>query len=217
MVVLLQEIHGNREYSFSFDQIRALNERPNFLSAVSGYSSLPRPVSSADGSQIAIVTRVSPNFFRMLDVQAKVGRMFREADMAAPVAVVSDAFWHDRLHSDRRAIGSTIKVAGEPFTVVGIAPQGIHFPQNLDGPQVFTLEKIISQRQDSELNDAVSVAARLRPGISIQQAQEEARAGLLSHGRCEPALIVGFCCFSHTSPISRATYVPRCYRCSVEA
>ena len=180
MVVLLQEIHGNREYSFSFDQIRALNERLKLFTAVSGYSSLPRPVSSADGSQIAIVTRVSPNFFRMLDVQAKVGRMFREADMAAPVAVVSDAFWHDRLHSDRRAIGSTIKVAGEPFTVVGIAPQGIHFPQNLDGPQAFTLEKMISQRQDSELNDAVSVAARLRPGISIQQAQEEARA-VFSH------------------------------------
>jgi predicted permease len=57
-----------------------------------------------------------------------------------------------------------------------VAPQGIHFPQNLDGPQVYTLEKMISQRQDIELNDAVSVAARIRPEVSIQQAKEEARA-----------------------------------------
>ena len=102
--------------------------------------------------------------------------MFAEADKAAPVAVVSDAFWRERLRSDPRAIGSTIKVVGEPLTIVGIAPQGIHFPQNLDGPQVYTLEKMISQQQDSELNDSVSVAARIRPGVSMQQAQEEARA-----------------------------------------
>jgi putative ABC transport system permease protein len=176
MVVLLQEIHGNKEYGFRFDQIRALNERLKLFTAVSGYSSMPRPVSSADGSQIAVVIRVSPNFFRMLDIKANFGRMFTEADKAAPVAVVSDAFWRDRLRSDPRAVGSTIKVAGEPLTVVGIAPRGIHFPQNLDGPQVFTLERMISQQQDSELNDATSVAARIRPGISIQQAQEEARA-----------------------------------------
>jgi predicted permease len=175
MVVLLQEVHGNKEYGFSFDQIQALNERLKLFTAVSGYSSMPRPVSSADGSRIAMVTRVSPNFFRMLDTPAKLGRMFTEADKAAPVAVVSDAFWRQRLHSDPRAIGSTIKVVGEPFTIVGIAPHGVHFPQNLDGPQVYTLERMISQRQDSELNDAVLVAARIRPQVSIQQAREEAR------------------------------------------
>ena len=88
MVVLLQEIYGNREYSFRFDQIRTLNERLRLFTAVSGYSSLPRPVSSADGSQIAIVTRVSPNFSRMLDVQAKVGRVFREATIAITASVL---------------------------------------------------------------------------------------------------------------------------------
>ena len=71
MVVLLQEIHGNKEYGFSFDQIRALNERLKLFAAVSGYSSMPRPVSTPDGSQIAIVTRVSSNFFRMLGYTGK--------------------------------------------------------------------------------------------------------------------------------------------------
>jgi predicted permease len=175
LVVLLHELHGNNGNGFSFEQIRALNERLKLFTAVSGYSSMPRPVSTPDGSQIAIVTRVSLNFFRMLGAQARLGRMFTEADKAAPVAVVSDAFWRGRMHSDPRAVGSTIKIVGEPYIIVGIAPQGIHFPQNLDGEQVYAPEKMISQRQDSDLNDSVSVAARIQPGISIQQAQEEAR------------------------------------------
>jgi predicted permease len=180
LVVLLLELHGNKENAFSFEQIRALNERQNLFTAVSGYSSIPRPVSTSDGSQTTIVTHVSANFFRMLDTPAKLGRMFTEADKAAPVAVVSDAFWRDRLHSDPRAIGSTIKAAGEQLTIVGIAPQGIHFPQHLDGPQVYTPEKMISQRQDSDLNSGEAVAARIRPGVSIRQAQEEAGA-VFSH------------------------------------
>jgi predicted permease len=176
LVVLLLELHGKKENAFSFEQIRALNERQKLFTAVSGYSSIPRPVSTADGSQTTIVTHVSANFFRMLDTPAKLGRMFTEADKAAPVAVVSDAFWRDRLHSGPRAIGSTIKAAGEQLTIVGIAPRGIHFPQNLDGPQVYTPEKMISQRQDSDLNSGEAVAARIRPGVSIRQAQEEAGA-----------------------------------------
>src|ERR1700677_3456926 len=102
LVVLLLELHGNKENAFSFEQIRALNERQNLFTAVSGYSSIPRPVSTSDGSQTTIVTHVSANFFRMLDTPAKLGRMFTEADKAAPVAVASDAFWSDRLHSEPR-------------------------------------------------------------------------------------------------------------------
>jgi len=176
LVVLLHELRGNKENDLSFEQIHTLNERLKLFTAVSGYASMPRPVSTSDGSQTTIVTHVSANFFRMLDTPARLGRMFTEADKASPVAVVSDAFWRDRLHSDPRAIGSTIKVAGEQLTIVGIAPQGIHFPQNLDGPQVYTPEKMISQRQDIDFNSGEAVAARIRPGVSIQQAQEEASA-----------------------------------------
>jgi MacB-like periplasmic core domain len=123
--VLLREVHGTKEYSFSFQQIRALNDQSKLLSAVSGYSSMPRPVSTSDGSRVALVTRVSPNFFRMLDVQARYGRMLTDADTGAPVVVVSYAFWRERLHSDLRAVGSTVKVVGELRTLIGIVSRGI--------------------------------------------------------------------------------------------
>jgi putative ABC transport system permease protein len=176
LAVLLREVHGTKEYSFSFQQIRALNDQSKLLSAVSGYDSMPRPVSTSDGSRIALVTRVSPNFFRMLDVQARYGRVLTDADSGAPVVVVNYAFWRERLHSDQRAVGSTIEVVGEQRTIIGVIPQGVHFPQSLDGPEVYTPKPMTSQVQDGDLNDSAWVAARLKPGVSIQQAQQEARS-----------------------------------------
>lgn len=176
MVVLFREVHGTKEYSLSFPQIHALNERSKLFSAVSGYTSMPRPVGTSDGSRVAMVTRVLPNFFRMLDVQAKYGRMFTEPDRDAPVVVVNYSFWRERLHSDPRAVGSTIKVVGEQRTVIGVAPQGIHFPQSLEGPEVYTPDPLTSQGQDGDLNDSAWVAARMKSGVSTQQAQQEARA-----------------------------------------
>jgi putative ABC transport system permease protein len=176
LAVLLREVHGTKEYSFSFQQIRALNDQSKLLSAVSGYDSMPRPVSTSDGSRIALVTRVLPNFFRMLDVQARYGRMLTDADSGAPVVVVNYAFWRERLHSDQRAVGSTIKVVGEQRTIIGVIPQGVHFPQSLDSPEVYTPKPVTSQVQGGDLNDSAWVTARLKPGVSIQQAQQEARS-----------------------------------------
>jgi predicted permease len=173
LAVLLREVHGTKEYSFSFQQIHALNDQAKLFSAVSGYNSMPRPVSTSDGSRIALVTRVSPNFFRMLDVQARYGRMLTDADSGAPVVVVNYAFWRERLHSDQRAVGSTIKVVGEQRTVIGVAPRGIHFPQSLDSPQVYA-PKPMTSAPDGDLEYSAWVVARLKPGVSIQQAQQEA-------------------------------------------
>jgi putative ABC transport system permease protein len=180
LVVLLREVRGTENYDLSFSQIRALNEQSKLFSAVSGYTSMPRPVSTSDGSRIALVLRVTSNFFRMLDVHAKYGRMLTDADSGAPVAVVNYAFWRERLHSDPRAVGSTIKVTGELRTVIGVTPQGIHFPQNLDSPAVYTPEAMTPQGQDGDLNTSAWVAARLKPGVSLQQAQQETRS-VLSH------------------------------------
>jgi predicted permease len=180
LVVMLREARGTENYNLSFRQIRALNDQSKLFSAVSGYTSMPRPVSTSDGSRIALVLRVTSNFFRMLDAPPRYGRMLTDADSGAPVAVVNFAFWRERLHSDPRAVGSTITVTGELRTVVGVTPQGIHFPQNLDSPTVYTPEPMTSQGQDGDLSTSAWVAARLKPGVSILQAQQEARS-VLSH------------------------------------
>jgi predicted permease len=175
LVILRREVHGAKQYTLTFQQIGALDKHSKSFSAVSGYNSMPRPVSTADGSRIVLVARVTPNFFRMLDVRARYGRMLNDTDENAPVAVVSFSFWQERLHSDPRIVGSTIKVAGAQKTVIGVTPEGIHFGQNLDGPVVYTPFSL--KRVDEELNEvneSAWSAARLKPNVSMPQALAEA-------------------------------------------
>src|SRR4051794_38520847 len=63
---------------------------------------------------------VSSNFFRVLGVHPARGRDFLDAEEqpnAPPVAILSDKFWRDRMHSDPGAVGRTLVLTGRAFTI----------------------------------------------------------------------------------------------------
>jgi macrolide transport system ATP-binding/permease protein len=69
---------------------------------------------------------VSADYFSVLGVHAQRGRMLSpDFDKAgdAPVVVVSDRFWRNRLNSSPDAVGQTIRINAQPVTIVGIAPK----------------------------------------------------------------------------------------------
>jgi predicted permease len=69
---------------------------------------------------------VTPNYFRTLGVEPLAGRLFGVEDEragAASVAVVSARFWRDRFGGARSAVGRTIRVNGQPVTLIGVAPE----------------------------------------------------------------------------------------------
>ena len=84
------------------------------------------------GSAGAPERRVRPlrhaNYFAVLGVHAAVGRMFDAAGDgrpgASPVVVLSRRFWVRRFNGDAAAVGQTIRLNGQPFTVIGVAPEG---------------------------------------------------------------------------------------------
>jgi hypothetical protein len=69
---------------------------------------------------------VTGNYFRMLDVGARIGRIINESDdqpSAAPAAVISDRFWRKEFGAGNDAIGRTITINKKmSFTVVGVTP-----------------------------------------------------------------------------------------------
>jgi len=70
---------------------------------------------------------VSGNFFSVLGAQASRGRLITPADDARgapPVAVLSDEFWRHRFNADPAVVGSTVRVNGSPFVVIGITRRG---------------------------------------------------------------------------------------------
>jgi predicted permease len=163
-------------YDLSYKRIEALRRDAHSFAAVSGYSTMVRPIGAADGARMALLTKVTPQFFNMLGVQAKFGRLLGQADENAPVAVVSHMFWQERLHGNPKVIGSAIKLSGQLRTVIGVLPEGVRFPGGTEAPVVFTPISLNTKGEDDMFGGSAMVMARMKPGVSRQQALAEARS-----------------------------------------
>ena len=164
-----------RTYALSYHTIDALRRDTRSFTAVGGYNTMVKAVGTSDGTRMDALVEVTPEFFKMLGVRAKLGRVLSDADQKSPVVMVNAAFWKDWMHGDPKVIGSTIKMSGELRTVIGVLPEGIHFPQGTDGPLIYAPISLNAPGEGSFLiGDAATVMARMKPGVSPQQALADA-------------------------------------------
>src|SRR5262245_17101975 len=117
--------------------------------------------------------RVSPVFFRMLGVDAAIGRTFRDEE-AVPgrdqVVVLAQSLWARRFGADPSIVGRQILIDARPLTVVGILPKGFQFYQaDLELWMPLAEDAALRNRQ----NRSVMVFGRLAPSVSVSQAQTE--------------------------------------------
>ncbi|HUL54320.1 MAG TPA: ABC transporter permease [Opitutaceae bacterium] len=131
---------------------------------------------------------VSGNFFDVLGVVPAAGRFFgpeerTDAQNAHPVAVISRAFWQARYQASPAAIGSTLRVNRVPFTIIGVAPAGfcgtqpglayqVWVPLTMYGEVTHTGTWMLDDRNTRNF----TMLARLKPGVTIDQAGGEAAA-----------------------------------------
>jgi putative ABC transport system permease protein len=115
----------------------------------------------------------SPNLFQMLGARPFVGREFvvEEASPDAErVAVLSYGVWQRRYGGDASIIGETVTLSGSQYTIIGIMPQGFSFPY--PGTELWIplrADETTWQRSAGGLQ----VFARMRPGVSIEQARTD--------------------------------------------
>lgn len=123
--------------------------------------------------------RVSPNFLSVLGVAPAAGRMFtdQEAAQRSRVALISHAFWQKHFAGSPDALGAHIELDGVRSQLIGILPPGFHFPR-LDAQiwEPHTLFPDWDSRRAVRGVDTWSVVGRLRPGISLPEAQSEMTA-----------------------------------------
>ena len=107
-----------------------------------------------------------------------LGRNFLEEEDQpgkARVALVAHSFWRGRMNGDRKILGSTVKVDGQAYSVVGVLPPGFQ----IDRPPADIYAPIGRSLQSKEYLP-VNIYARLKRGVSMQQAQAQmdaARSG----------------------------------------
>ncbi|WP_213805891.1 ADOP family duplicated permease [Granulicella sp. dw_53] len=168
-------------HALSYKAIDELRRNTHSFTNVSGYNFMARPVSASDGTRITVLTEVTPEFFPMLGVQTRLGRPIGPGDDKAAVVVVSDEFWRERLHADPKAVGSTIKVSGQLRTVIGVLPAEVHVPQGTGGPMVYLPVSLNASGEDDFKIESALTIARLKPGVSAQQALADAQS-VFAHG-----------------------------------
>jgi putative ABC transport system permease protein len=116
-------------------------------------------------------------FFDVLGVRMQMGRNFTAADDqpgAPPVAIISDTFWRIDLGGDPNVIGRTFRTTAMPFTVIGVLPPGFIFSR----PEEIFVPFGLSLTADSLWHDrgnhfGLNAIGRLKPGVSVAQAQSE--------------------------------------------
>jgi macrolide transport system ATP-binding/permease protein len=145
-----------------------------------GFSAEPGATPRVRGGMM-----VSGNYFRVLGVEPRLGRGFREDEDRVPgrnaVVVLGPEFWRREFASDPSVLGRTVRLNGQEFTVIGVAPETFPGMQIFDRPdfymplamaRVFATDRqknFFEDRDDRELN----VKARLKPGTTIGQARNE--------------------------------------------
>jgi predicted permease len=150
----------------------------------------PMSLGGREGAERIFGDLVSTNYFSVLGTRAALGRLFAPADGdqpgATPLVVLSHRFWVRRFDADPSVVGTTLTLNGRPFTVIGVAPDGFHGTTILTGDvwvPVNMVGELTPRRSASILTSRQSVwlvmGARLKPGVSLQQAQ----AGLQTIGR----------------------------------
>ena len=126
----------------------------------------------ADGGRPERVsgTRVSPNFFAIFGVAPARGRFFQaeeEEPGRGKVVVLTDAFWRNHFGADSQAVGRTIRLDGEAYTIIGILPASFRYERG----DLFTPLEIPPDAPRS--SHYLRVIGLLNPGATLEQLNAE--------------------------------------------
>ena len=156
--VSVPDIGDWQQQAQSFEQIAAFFTGGVFL-------------STGDEVQRVRAAAVSTEFFPLFKTNPISGRTLQAGDMKEQTAavVISYSLWQGRFGGSLDVVGRQITLNGKPVNIVGIMPAGFTYPYDSEVWTPLPLEPA-KERRD---NRYVSVVTRLKPGVSLTQAQTE--------------------------------------------
>ena len=186
LVTLYERIAGAPVdwFGFSAPDFTIVRGATRSFDGVAAYRNASFELSGLAESERVIVSRVTPELFDVLGTSPMLGRAFTAEDDAtdARVAMLSHALWRRAFQQDRGILGRTIALDRQSYVVIGVMPEQVVFPPQgsvLNGepadvyvPMSFTaLERT---GFGSMYNN--STVARLKPGVTLDQARADLAA-----------------------------------------
>ena len=162
----------------AFDEFRAQNRSYQDVTGYFAFSTADNLRLTGHGDPVpATGIEVIGNFFQVLGVRPAMGRLFTPDDTrhgTHPVVLLADHWWRRQFSADPDIVGKEIELNGTPATVVGVLPANFDFGAVFSpGAKVdaFTPEVLDDERMWGNI---VTMIGRMKPGVTIGQAQSEA-------------------------------------------
>ena len=176
---------GDGVHTFSYPTYLAMRDRNTVFAGLTGQMLDGAGIEVNGRNELLDVALVAGNYFEVFGLKPSAGRLLKPEDdrvkMGSPVVVLRYEFWQARFGGDQSAIGSKIRLNGYPFTIVGIGPPGfegtdVGYPNNVWIP--VTMKGAINPNDTSIEDERYAwfyPFARLKPGVSIAQAEAAMR------------------------------------------
>jgi predicted permease len=172
----------NDHVAFSYPMYREFRDGNTVFSGVMARFPISFSVSWNNQTERVSGDLVSGNYFEVLGVHAAIGRTFTEDDDrkpgAEPVVVLSYGYWKRRFAADPGVLNQTVILNSHPMTIVGVAQAGFNSVGVGEAQDVFVpmmMQGIMMPLRGNDLENKrsmwLNVFARLKPGVSRQQAE----------------------------------------------
>ncbi|HEU4786593.1 MAG TPA: ABC transporter permease [Gemmatimonadaceae bacterium] len=175
---------GNCQWVFSYRMFRDLEAQPGPFSGVAGHVAISPNVAFRGNTVNTSAELVSGSYFPVLGLKPALGRVFGLEDDrtlgAHPIVVLSHAYWKGQLGGDPSVVGQNITVNGQQLTIVGVAAPGFEGTTLGMKPDLFvpiSMRAALGFGSKATFDDRrqywIYLFARLRPGVSIEQASTQ--------------------------------------------
>jgi putative ABC transport system permease protein len=165
---------------WSYPRFEVLRDNSHSFAAVAACNQASFSLTGTDEPERLQSELVSADYFPLLGLAPIAGRIFTEQEdskaTSQTVAVLSYALWQRRFGGDSQALGKTIELDKHAFTIVGVMPAGFNGQQGtaqvwipITNAPLLRYPKVLS----NAMNYWFEVVARLEPGVTLAQAQEE--------------------------------------------
>jgi predicted permease len=164
----------------AYDQFRVLSRSYQDVTGYFAFSS-PDNLSLNLGSTPIPATSIDVihNFFQLLGVQPAMGRAFTADDArngAAPVVLLSDAWWRRQFAADPAIVGKAFDMNGRQTTVIGVLPASFDFGAVFaPGTKVDAITPLNLYGPPRDWGNIITMIGRLKPGVTLAQSREDAR------------------------------------------
>jgi len=185
IAVLASQQEGREEFQpFSYPDYQDIRNQAEIFSDLLAFRVSLVGLTVDGKGQHCIISRVTGNYFSAAGVQPAMGRLILPTEGqtpgADPVFVLGYGFWQRQFGGDKSVIGKQVQMDGHPVTIIGVAPKdftGFHAFINMDG--YVPLSAVAGLGGNAPVEDtwthrderSLQLRGRLKPGVSIQQAQ----------------------------------------------